>query len=189
MRKSKCVGTVIAIRAIILMILIIPKFVDAQEVSPDKDIKALHFLEGNWSVENYILKSGKWETIGTTNAKFDIELNGKFINEKVKYLTKYGELNMTTVIGYDSRLKNFKLSSMDADYGNMDIYIGEWTDEELVFTNLNSDLPIVLDDGKELFFRLTYSEINYESFTHVVEGTTDMGETWFNFSKSTYTKN
>jgi len=64
------------------------------------------------------------------------------------------------------------------------IYFGEWKDENLVFVNLESDMPVILDDGNEMFFRLTYSEISKQGFTHLVEGTVDKGKTWFSFSKA-----
>ena len=163
--------------------------VHAQKMNTKNSIEVLHFLEGNWNIDNYELKVEKWKSLGNTSSKFILEHNGKFITEKVKYLTKYGEINMITSIGYDNRLKKFKLCAMDKEYGYMDIYFGEWINNNLVFTNLESDMPVQLDDGKELSFRLTYSKISNQSFTHLVEGTYDKGKTWFSFSKSTYTEN
>jgi hypothetical protein len=171
-----------------ILVMTASSIVHSQEMNTKKNIGALHFLEGSWSIDNLVISDDKWESVGSTKADFNLELNGKYVNEKVKYLTKYGQLTMVTNIGYDSRLKNFKLTNMDADYGNMDVYFGEWVNEDLVFTNLESDLPSILDDGQELYFRLTYTEMSDKSFTHVVEGTTDKGKTWFYFSKSIYSK-
>jgi hypothetical protein len=61
-------------------------------------------------------------------------------------------------------------------------------DSKVVFANLESDVPVKLEDGRELSFRLTYSQISNQTFTHLVEGTFDKGKTWFRFSKSVYTK-
>ena len=170
------------------LLITVSSIVHSQEMNNKKNIEALHFLEGDWSIDNLVLKDDKWESIGSTNAEFKLDLNGKFVIEKVKYLTKFGQLTMITIIGYDSRLNNFKLSNMGADYGNMDIYFGEWMNDDLVFTNLTSDLPAILDDEQELSFRLTYSEIGNQGFTHFVEGTLDKGKTWFYYAKSIYSK-
>jgi hypothetical protein len=188
MNVLKLNNMLLLIKTILLTILMIPTLVHAQEADPKKDIKTLYFLEGKWSIDNLVLKDDKWESIGTTSAEFNLELNAKFVNEKVKYLTKFGQLTMITIIGYDSRLQNFKLSNMGADYGNMDIYFGEWVNEDLVFTNLESDIPAKLDEGRDLSFRLSYTDISDASFMHIVEGTTDKGKTWFYFSKSIYSK-
>jgi hypothetical protein len=129
-----------------------------------------------------------WDTIGTSNSVIQWKHDGRFLAETAKYLTSYGEINMITHIGFDSRSKNYKLSAMDKEYGLMDIYLGRWSGNDLVFTNLESDLPIVMEDGRELSFRLTYSLIKKNSFEHLVEGTFDRGKTWFPFSKGFYSR-
>ncbi len=175
-------------KMLLFTLLMTASLVQAQEISPKKNIEALHFFEGKWSIDNYVLNEKKWESVGITNSEITLELNGKFVSEKVTYLTKFGQLNMITMIGFDSRLNNFKLSNMGENYGYMDIYFGEWINEDLVFTNLESDLPSKLDDGRELSFRVTYSNMSHQGFTHLVEGTLDKGKTWFSFSKSVYSK-
>ena len=70
----------------------------------------------------------------------------------------------------------------------MDIYIGEFLQDKIVFTNLKSDQPIAFGEDKKLSFRLTYSNIQKDSFEHLVEGTYDEGLTWFPFAKSIYQK-
>ncbi len=174
-------------KVMFFVLVMIMSFTHAQKVNVNS-MESLIDFEGNWNVDNYELKDEKWELIGATSSKITLEHDGKFISEKVKYLTKYGEINMITNIGYDNRLKKFKLCAMDKEYGYMDVYFGEWINEELVFTNLESDIPVKLEDGKTLSFRLTYSAINNRSFTHLVEGTYDNGKTWFSFSKSICTR-
>lgn len=149
----------------------------------------ISFLEGTWSIENQEFDMEKgWDTIGTSNSVIQWKHDGRFLAETAKYLTSYGEINMITHIGFDSRSKNYKLSAMDKEYGLMDIYLGRWSGNDLVFTNLESDLPIVMEDGRELSFRLTYSLIKKNSFEHLVEGTFDRGKTWFPFSKGFYSR-
>ena len=75
---------------------------------------------------------------------------------------------------------------MDKEFGQMDVYVGDWNDDQLVFTNINSDAPILMQDGKKLNFRLTYYDIQKDSFKHKVEGTYDQGTTWFTFSVNEY---
>ena len=168
--------------------IMLPTVINAQDLNTQNNIKALHFLEGDWTVDNLILKDEKWKSFGITRAEFKLELKGQFVREKVDYLTNNGELNMITYIGYDDRINRFKLSNLAAGYGNMDIYFGEWAGKDLVFTNLESDMPFKLEDGKELSFKLTYTNISSVGFTHIVEGTLDKGKTWFYFSKAMYSK-
>lgn len=175
---------VISIKFLWMLMVLMPLLLQAQK----NTVESIHFLSGNWNIDNYELKDKKWKLIGTTNSKTILEYDGRFISEKVKYLTKFGEINMITNIGYDNRLKKFKLCAMDKEYGYMDIYYGEWINENLVFTNLKSDIPIKFEDGRELSFRLTYSKISDQTFTHLVEGSYDKGKTWFSFSKSVYTR-
>ncbi len=152
-----------------------------------QEMKDISFLEGSWSIENYEFSEEKgWSNIGTSNSVIQSKHDGRFLAETAKYLTSYGEINMITHIGFDSRSKSYKLSAMDKEYGLMDIYVGGWSSGDLVFSNLEADLPIVMEDGRELSFRLTYSSIKKNSFVHLVEGTFDGGKTWFPFSKGIY---
>jgi Protein of unknown function (DUF1579) len=152
-------------------------------------MKDISFLEGTWSIENLEFNDKKeWTRIGTTNSVIQWRHDGRFLAETAKYLTSYGEINMITHIGFDSRSNSYKLSAMDKEYGLMDIYKGTWSNGKLVFTNLESDLPIIMEDDRELSFRLTYSSINNNGFEHLVEGTFDGGKTWFPFSKGIYSR-
>lgn len=174
-------------KLIVLIMTFTVSLVQAQKNSKNY-IGPLHFLKGSWNVNNFEWKNDKWSKLGMTSSIINLEHDGKFIHEKVKYLSKFGEINMLTNIAYDSRLKKFKLCAMDKEYGYMDIYFGEWINNQLVFTNLESDIPVKLNDGRELSFKLTYVKVNNQTFTHLVEGTFDKGKTWFKFSKGTYTK-
>lgn len=152
-----------------------------------QEMKGISFLEGSWSIENFeFSEENGWTNIGTSNSVIQTKHDGRFLAETAKYLTSYGEINMITHIGFDSRSKSYKLSAMDKEYGLMDIYVGTWCGDDLVFTNLESDLPIVMEDGRNLSFRLTYSSIKKNYFEHLVEGTFDGGKTWFPFSKGLY---
>lgn len=152
-----------------------------------QEMTDISFLEGTWSIENLVFHEEKgWDPIGTSNSVIQWKHDGRFLAETARYFTSYGEINMITHIGFDSRSKSFKLSAIDKEYGLMDIYLGRWSGSDLVFTNLESDLPIVMEDGRELSFRLTYSYLKKNSFEHLVEGTFDRGKTWIPFSKGIY---
>jgi hypothetical protein len=175
--------------SLIVIIFLGQLTVNAQTNVENDKMQVFSFLTGNWSVENFMLNNDKeWELIGSTSSKNILVHDGKFVNENVKYLTAFGEINMITFIGYDSRIKSYKLSAMDKEYGVMDIYLGEISNKEIVFTNLNSDAPFIMENGQSLWFKLTYKNITDSSFTHLVEGTTDKGKTWFSFSKAKFKK-
>ena len=161
--------------------------VNAQTSDKSEKMEFFNFLLGDWTVKNLKLnKENSWELLGVTSSKNSMVLGGKFVKENVKYLSDFGEINMITYIGYDSRVKSYKLSAMDKEYGVMDIYLGQVNGKSVVFTNLNSDSPFIMKDGKQLWFKLTYKDITENSFTHLVEGTLDKGKTWFMFSKANF---
>ena len=162
---------------------------NAQNGKTPNQMEELGFLIGKWTLENFENKKDQgWTSLGKTQAIMKLEHNGRFVREEVKYITGFGEINMITHIGFDSRINSYKLSAMDQEYGLMDIYRGKWVENKLVFTNMESDVPIKTNDGKELFFRVTYEKTSDKELVHWVEGTTDKGNTWFPFSKSLYQK-
>ena len=169
---------------LIITIVLISTVVFGQE----KSAKSLYFLKGEWQVENYIKEQDTWKHLGNTQSIINLEHNGKFVSERTKFLTRFGEINMITFIGFDSKAKEFKLTAMDKEYGLMDVYLGNWVDGNLIFDNLKSDLPIQLQDGSNMHFRVSYKEIIKNSFTHLVEGSTDRGKTWSVFSKASFRK-
>lgn len=140
----------------------------------------LAFLVSDWEVVP------SEEALKSTTSSISWVHDGQFIEEHVKHLTKYGEINMITFIGYDARIQSYKLTAMDKEYGQMDVYVGDWEDDQLIFTNITSDAPIQMPDGQPLNFRITYFDINKDSFSHKVEGTYDQGATWFTFSINQY---
>lgn len=157
-------------------------------LAQEKPQKSLHFLAGEWQVENYTQQGNDWKHIGNTQSRAALEHDGKFVSERTKFLTGFGEINMICFIGSDSKTDRFKLTAMDKEYGFMNVNLGNWVSGDLVFTNLQSDLPIKNQDGKELFFRVSYKDISPNQFTHWVEGTYDKGKTWFIFSKAVFKK-
>ncbi len=152
----------------------------------ENKMQKIRILSGEWEIENYVNENNEWKNIGSTKSIIELVYDGTFISEKSKFLTNYGEIHMTTFIGFDSKQGKFKLTAMDKEYGLMDVYLGTWLDNELIFDNLESDLPVKLEDGNEMHFRLSYKEISENSFTHLVEGTTDKGKSWFVFSRSLF---
>ena len=153
------------------------------------NLTSLKFLIHDWKVTTYSpIENDDWKLGGESSAHITTLHDGGFIEEDVKYILGEEELNMRTYIGYDQRVKKFKLCAMDKEYQVMDIYYGEWEGDKLVFTNLTSDKPIVFDDGRELSFKLTYEDISSTRFIHLVHGTYDGGKTWFPFSKAIYEK-
>ena len=172
-----------------LLILICLAFTTIVKGQNNTDsMSSVHFLSGEWKVENYFQDDGVWKKLGETKAICKLEHDGKFVSERTTFLTQYGEINMITFIGFDTKANKFKLTAMDKEYGLMDVYLGDWTDNQLIFDNLQSDLPVKTQDGKDLYFRLTYKDISADHFTHLVEGTTDNGKNWFIFSKSIFIK-
>jgi len=169
------------------LVLILFCTVASGQESPADQLKKLDFLIGDWAIENFKSNAdGSWESLGSSTSVISWDNGGRFIREMAKHLTQFGEINMLTYIAFDYRLNGFKLTAMDKEYGLMDVYHGEYTNDQLIFTNLKSDIPIKMEDGKELSFRLTYTFKSDKEFSQLVEGTYDKGETWFVFARSDY---
>ncbi len=158
----------------------------AQQKKIHPQLEDVKFLMDEWTVSNYKFEENQWKSLGDTSSKVETVHEGRFVVEQVSYLVSTGELNMTIIIGYDYRRQQLKLCALDKQYGLMDVYVGKWQEDRLVFDNLNSDVPIALGEGKQLSFKLTYLDIGEDSFEHLVEGTYDRGKTWFPFSRSVY---
>lgn len=172
-----------------LVFLLLSNMPGLTQENPADPLKKLDFLIGDWTIENFKSNTdGSWESMGSSASAISWDNGDRFIREMAKHLTQFGEINMLTYIAFDSRLNGFKLTAMDKEYGLMDVYHGEYTSNRLVFTNLESDIPIKMQDGKQLSFRLTYTFQNDQKFSQLVEGTYDKGENWFVFARSDYTR-
>jgi len=170
---------------IILLASILISFNISGQIS--EKMKSLEHLIGKYSVTTYDFESGEWIDGDTTSSVVEKVHDGAFLREQVKYETKKMEITMLIFIGFDRRINKYKLCAMDKEFQSMDIYHGEISDKMLVFSNMESDKPLVFDDGSKIHFRLSYN-FNETGFTHLVEGTKNNGTSWFPFSKSIYRK-
>jgi len=169
---------------IIIAILVFNSLLNAQNRNK---MEMLKDLIGRYSVTTLDFVDNNWIKGNTTFSIIDEVHEGAFLKEEVKYKTSNLEINMLTFIGFDNRISKYKLCAMDKEFRSMDVYQGEFNDENLIFTNLKSDAPFMFGENIALHFRLTYTFTD-NGFIHLVEGTKDFGESWFSFSKSIYNK-
>ena len=170
-------------KIVLLSVLsVIGSFCLAQEKNK---MNLLDRLIGDYEVVSSELTEKGWIKGEPTSSSIESVFDGRFLKEQTKHKTPNMELNMLVYIGYDSRVDQYKLTVMDKEYGIMDTYYGHLSGKSLMFTNMESDVPFVYQDGSEVHFRLTY-EFTDSGINLSVEGTKDKGESWFWFSKATY---
>ena len=172
----------------LLLTLLVPISCLAQVDTLHPSIGELELLVGRFAIKNQSLTpDGGWQTVGWSAATIAPSQAGRFLEEEAQYLMSDMEINMHTFIGYDDRLRGFKLAAMDKEFGLMDIYYGEQTKEGAYsFTNIESDIPFTIGEDQFMHFRLTYDQLSEQGFVHLVEGTMDGGESWQPFTRSIY---
>ena len=107
------------------VVCLLVSFSAFSQVNTPEQMKKLNFLISNWKV---IETSGSVASSDTTQASIKWLHEGKFVQELVQHNTQFGEINMLTIIGFDSRWGRYKLTAMDKEYGMMDTYEGDWRD-------------------------------------------------------------
>ncbi|MBJ2176032.1 hypothetical protein JBL43_17395 [Aureibaculum sp. A20] len=146
---------------------------------------AIKFLVGSYSIDvfSYIHAKG-WVKSGEGNSEFVIE--DTFITEKVKLNKENYVINLTNTIGSDECDKAFRLLSLDIPVGSIEIYKGEFDNESLVFTNLESETKVKDKVGEEVSFKLIYKPLSENENELIVGYTKNNGKTWRPYVKNIY---
>lgn len=157
-------------------------FISAQYISQE-ELKALHFLTGNWSVaaDVRLSKNGPWEK---SQAKSVIKKSiGETIFEEEFTGTKQGRVLIAkSWLGNDNRTKLYQRIWVDSDHGVLMIQEGKLEDKLL---NLLSTLDL---NETKLTLRVQYKLVSDDLFMVESSRSTDGGKTWDRTGTLTYSR-
>ena len=101
-------------------------------------------------------------------------MGGKYLN-----ITLSAQIDYQMTLGYDRFRKKYVLSSLDSGPGLIDIYQGQLDAEgNLSISNLEAGTHYLDQAGRKNFNRLQFLNMEQDSFTLLIENSTDHGKTW-----------
>ena len=101
------------------------------------------------------------------------------MTEEISDLVPADVFIVETFITYDQYRKLYRLAAIDDTFGLMDIYEGDFmNDNTLQVTNLRADTNFPTNDGGEMYFRLTFTELDENTREFLVERSSDNGANW-----------
>lgn len=151
---------------------------EVERVPLEKMAKLEHLL-GHWKTTNFAWEDNGWKQIATSNVHYFKKLKGKLIAEEISNVMPQDSFIVETFLSYDQYRNTYRLAAIDDIYGLMDIYEGDFIDDKtLQVTNLRAGTNFPTSDGGEMYFRLTFNEINNNTRNFLVERSSDNGQTW-----------
>ncbi len=149
------------------------------EKIPLEKMAKLESLLGHWKTTNYAWQDDAWTEIATTDVHYASKLKGKLITEEISNVVPIDSFIVETFISYDQYRNVYRLAAVDDIYGLMDIYEGDFVDDNnFQLTNLRAGTNFPTADGGEMYFRLTFTEIDQNTREFLVERSADNGATW-----------
>lgn len=158
------------------------------EAVPLEKMAKLESILGSWSTVQFSYENDAWKQIATSTVTYHKQLKGKLIAEEIRDLKPDNIFIVETFITYDQYRNLYRIAAIDDTFGLMDIYEGDFiATDKFQVTNLRAGTNFPTDDGGEMFFRLTFTEINNDTREFLVERSTDSGKTWspMNMNKMT----
>ena len=151
---------------------------DVEKVPLEKMAK-LESILGHWNTVQFAYENDQWKQIATSNVTYEKKLKGKLIAEEIRDLVPNNIFIVETFISYDQYRNLYRLAAIDDTYGLMDIYEGDFiSPDKFQVTNLRAGTNFPTSDGGEMYFRLTFTEIDKNTREFLVERSSDNGETW-----------
>ncbi|MCC3859741.1 DUF1579 family protein [Pseudemcibacter aquimaris] len=151
---------------------------DVEKVPLEK-MAMLSSILGEWDTVQYLWQDDEWKQIATSDVTYHSKLKGKLITEEISNLVPDNIFIVETFITYDQYRNLYRLAAVDDTYGLMDIYEGDFISEnELQLTNLRAGTNFPSQNDGEMYFRLTFTEIDKNTREFLVEKSSDEGANW-----------
>ena len=151
---------------------------DVEKVPLEKMAK-FESLLGDWNTTNYFYEDDDWKQVATSHVKYFKKLKGKLVSEEITNVKPEGGFVVESFISYDQYRNVYRLAAVDDTFGLMDIYEGNFENDKLFrVTNLRAGTNFPTSDGGELYFRLTFKEIDHDTREFLVEQSNDNGDNW-----------
>jgi len=149
------------------------------EKVPLEKMAMLDSILGKWHTVQYAYENNAWKKIATSQVTYSKKLKGKMIAEEIHDLEPDNVFIVETFISYDQYRNLYRIAAVDDTFGLMDIYEGDFiSPEKFQVTNLRAGTNFPTDDGGEMYFRLTFTEIDNDTREFLVERSTDNGMSW-----------
>ena len=153
------------------------------------EMEKLSGFLGEWKLLTYeIDEEGNWKAGKETSSKVTSFFGGAFFEEKSQVIGPNSEINLRSTFGYLTGLKKYRISVVDKEYAVFDIYEGNIQNGALVVNNLDSRTPFIGRDGITYHFKLSYTIPENDSFSLLIDFSTDGGKTWGKYQKVEYTR-
>ena len=150
----------------------------AAQAETAAEMEALAPLIGEWRASVRMKTEEGWTEPAVDRAVIAPWHGGQQLVEDSKIEMEGFSITLKTVFSWDQYRKTYRVIAFDQEYGLADVYEGAMEGDDLVVTNLRAGTFFVLDDGREMGFRLTWRDIGGDDFTFEVDLTLDRGESW-----------
>lgn len=151
---------------------------DIEKIPLEKMAK-FESLLGEWNTTNYFYEENDWKEVATSHVKYFKKLKGKLVSEEISNVIPAGGFVVESFISYDQYRNVYRLAAIDDTFGLMDIYEGDFENDKIFrVTNLRAGTNFPTSDGGELYFRLTFKEIDANTREFLVEQSNDNGQIW-----------
>lgn len=174
---------------LVLSFIFYSPFIAAQnsdiEKVPLEKMAMLDSIIGNWHTVQYAYENNTWKQIATSKAIYSKKLKGKMIAEEIHDLEPDNVFIVETFISYDQYRNLYRIAAIDDTFGLMDIYEGDFiSPDKFQVTNLRAGTNFPTEDGGEMYFRLTFTEIDNDTREFLVERSIDNGMSWSPMNKN-----
>lgn len=154
--------------------------------APAEAMAKLSGMLGEWTVVTEMINpEGDWIEQGVDRVSVKAGLEGLMIAETHQGRVSGESLIVETDYSFDQYRNVYRAAALDNTWGLMDIYEGDLSDGALVLTNLRAGTSFVLDDGRDLNFRLTIP-VSGDERVMTVDQSIDAGASWTPFFRLTY---
>ena len=150
-----------------------------------EEIKKLAFLVGEWDVKIDVwTRYGSWYSIDSTVSTIDFVATN-MLEEKIQYDRIFVQSKITDYT-YNSSSEKYRLTIFNEFSSNIEMFEGNFTDS--TFTVENTYISYGDSTQSNVFIRITYSDMEEDSFIVEIKRSNDHGKTWNPRDKFTYTR-
>lgn len=153
-------------------------------------MEQLAFMIGAWTIEAYHMgEDGEWIASPPNQTNITSLFDGMFLQEYVSVVLSEMIYNAYVMWSYDKFRQMFRMMTCNNVEGHIDVLEGNFEDGVMIVSNLHTNTAYVAADGNEVNVRLLSTKTSDDSFTDVVQETTDGGAYWYPVYRAVHTRN
>lgn len=168
------------------MLLVVSAY--SQEKEYKKTLSSIDFIEGQFTTAiSFSDADGKWEKPIKSEFIFKKIMKNLFIEGGgLVAFTSSFSTNFRMTFDYDALNDVYRLVTLDDSYGFMDIYYGNWVENELILSNETTGTQVI-NEGNRVYGKLILKPLSKERFRIIAKVSQDNKATWQNYMKMTFT--